>query len=518
MNIPQLENHSRMEENFRNLVMQAPVSMVLLRGEDFILELANENTLQSLGMDWDIVKNRPLFDIFPELVEQEYDAILSQVYSTGQPFKANQMPINLDRYGFLETRYLNFTIQVIKDSSGISTGLLGVGVDVSEQVKAHIKILESESKYRGLFQSMSQGFCIVEMLYNDHNQPFDYTFLEVNPAFETLTGLIDAQGKRVSEVIPGHENHWYEIYGKVASTGEKQTFIEHSSVLNKTFEVHAYRIGGNHSRKVAMLFTDISERKKLEDAQLQFANELRNQVAIRTKELQRSNEDLHQFAHVASHDLKEPVRKIKTFATMLQSDVKKLPVESQEYLFKIQKATDRLKDMIDGVLSYSESDNAQVIDKINLNEIIESILTDLEILIQNKQTTFTIASLPVIEGSKLLIYQLFYNLISNALKFTKPDIPGKIDITSSIIQKGGTKCAEITITDNGIGFEQSFAKKIFETFVRLHSKDNYEGTGLGLALCKKIVQRHSGRIIAKGKLNEGASFTVMLPIKHITNN
>lgn len=245
-----------------------------------------------------------------------------------------------------------------------------------------------------------------------------------------------------------------------------------------------------------------------------FTEELHRLVAERTIELQRSNDDLRQFAHVASHDLKEPVRKIKTFNTRIIDDFSNvLPDKVKKYLTKIESSTDRMYAMIEGVLNYSKAGSTeQPVESVDLNEIIRDILTDLEVLVQQKNAQITTANLPRVEGYSVLLYQLFYNLILNSLKFAKASQPSHIHITCDVINKGEAKFYQIVLSDNGIGFEQEYAEAIFSTFTRLNPADDYEGTGLGLALCKKIVDRHKGTISAAGELDKGASFTIMLPV------
>lgn len=196
-----------------------------------------------------------------------------------------------------------------------------------------------------------------------------------------------------------------------------------------------------------------------------------------------------------------------------------LPERGLNHLRKMQSATDRMFAMIDGVLSYSTINSGeQPIEKVDLNKVLDDIETDLEIVIQKKNAVIKRSPLPVIEGASVLLYQLFYNLINNALKFSKADRAPLIAYYHSIISKEGVDYMEITIADNGIGLEQQYAEQIFNAFARLHGKDQYEGTGLGLSLCKKIVERHHGSISATGVRDEGAVFTILLPVKQKKRN
>lgn len=231
-------------------------------------------------------------------------------------------------------------------------------------------------------------------------------------------------------------------------------------------------------------------------------------------ELERSNEDLQQFAHVASHDLKEPVRKIKTLTNRIQYEAgNKLSDKEINYLEKVQSATNRMSSMIDGVLLYSTLNSVnQELTKVDLNEIISDIQTDLEVSISENSAIIDTTNLPVIEGAGILIYQLFYNLINNSIKFSRKGEGLRISIAGEIITEDQIQYVKIKFTDNGIGFDSKYAQLIFNTFTRLNSKDQYEGTGLGLALCKKIVMRHRGTISAQGELDKGATFWITLPL------
>jgi light-regulated signal transduction histidine kinase (bacteriophytochrome) len=253
-------------------------------------------------------------------------------------------------------------------------------------------------------------------------------------------------------------------------------------------------------------------------ASREYAEVLENEVRKRTHELkesnlslQRSNTELQQFAHVASHDLKEPLRKIKIFTGRIANDQDNiLSEQSRGYISKVNSAADRMFVMIEGVLNYSVMNaSEQRIEPVSVEEIIRHIRIDLELPVASANATIRFDKLPVVEGSSVLLYQLFYNLINNSLKFAKQGVPAEISISA----KTGETATEICVKDNGIGFDQQFSKKIFDSFIRLNSKDQFEGTGLGLSLCKRIAERHGGDIKAIGVPGEGASFIIILPLR-----
>jgi PAS domain S-box-containing protein len=246
-------------------------------------------------------------------------------------------------------------------------------------------------------------------------------------------------------------------------------------------------------------------------------------VVQRTLELRRSNEDLQQFAHVASHDLKEPLRKIRTFTSRLTKEFgADIPEKGKTYMAKMQSSCERMSNLIDSVLSYSVTNaTEQPFETIDLDLIIEGIENDLELVILKKNATITHDQLPRITGAPTLIYQLFYNLIHNALKFSRENVSAEIMIRTTPVTAQDLEnlpdisktrnYIKITIQDNGIGFNQEFVGKMFHVFTRLNSREKYEGIGLGLALCKKIVHRHAGVIYAQGEEGSGSAFYIIIP-------
>jgi signal transduction histidine kinase len=277
----------------------------------------------------------------------------------------------------------------------------------------------------------------------------------------------------------------------------------------------------NSRELLARVDANIRIAKARVAAMKEYAGKLEQTVRKRTQQLRQlnvslehSNKDLQQFAHVASHDLKEPVRKIRVFTGRLLDEYGQLlPPEARVFLYKVMAATGRMFTMIEGVLNYSMlNSNEHPIETVDLDEVLTDVESDLELVIQERDATIRREPLPRIEGARVLLQQLFYNLLNNALKFTLKDRKPMIIITSRLTEGVGRKIAEIVFEDNGIGFDQEQSDRIFDTFARLNAKDKYEGTGLGLALCKKIIDRHHGSIFASGIRDVGAVFTVRLPL------
>jgi PAS domain S-box-containing protein len=237
--------------------------------------------------------------------------------------------------------------------------------------------------------------------------------------------------------------------------------------------------------------------------------------------LQQSNRELQDFASVASHDLQEPLRKIQAFGDRLKSKCgAALGEEGADYLDRMQKAASRMQVLINDLLTFSRiATKAQPFARVDLNQVVAEVLSDLEIRVEENRAQVEVCRLPTIDADSLQMRQLLQNLISNALKFHRKDQPPRIKIDCRVppSKSAGSKeevLCEISVEDNGIGFERRYVDRIFNVFQRLHGRGVYEGTGIGLAVCRKIVERHGGHITANSKPGVGSTFIVRLPIKH----
>jgi PAS domain S-box-containing protein len=245
---------------------------------------------------------------------------------------------------------------------------------------------------------------------------------------------------------------------------------------------------------------DIRARKRAEE-------ELRSALT----RLEQSNRELEDFAYVASHDLQEPLRKIQAFGDLLRSrHAEALPEQARDYIERMQSAARRMQVLINDLLSFSRvTTKAQPFVRVDLGAVAREVAKDLEIRTHDSGGTLHVGPMPVIDADPLQMRQLLQNLAGNALKFHKPDVPPRVDVHGEI-ENG--RC-RITVTDNGIGFDDKYAERIFTMFERLHSREKYEGTGIGLAICRKIAERHGGEIRAQGVPGEGATFVVTLPAR-----
>ena len=256
--------------------------------------------------------------------------------------------------------------------------------------------------------------------------------------------------------------------------------------------------------------------------QVLLTEELEKKVKERTRSLELANTELEQFAHVSSHDLQEPLRKIRTFAEMLKDNIyENTDPDSKRYMDKITATAERMSDSLKALLNFTRMQHSNNYAEVDLNKTISQILTDLELLIEQKEAKVIVEPLPVIKAVPIQMQQLFYNLLHNALKFSKQDEKPLLEIRSRrLLEEEILKYPllqhfkeyhEITVKDNGIGFDQQYSEKIFMIFQRLHSRSEIEGTGIGLALAKKVVKNHGGEIMAHSKPGEGTCFRIILP-------
>lgn len=275
-----------------------------------------------------------------------------------------------------------------------------------------------------------------------------------------------------------------------------------SSVM---MEIHQKRIRDAAGQPIGLrtFLLDITQRKRAETTLLEQADKL-----------SRSNAELEQFAYVASHDLQEPLRKIQAFGDRLKTKYEAgLGPEGLDYLTRMQNAAARMQILIQDLLSLSRvTSNSKPFTAVDLGDVIRTVVSDLEMRINDANGSVDIGTLPVIFGDRGQMAQLFQNLIGNGLKFRKPGESPVVKIESQVqALASGAPGWQITVQDNGIGFDEKYRDRIFQIFQRLHGRSEYEGTGIGLAICRKIVDRHNGVVTAHSSPGAGAKFIILMP-------
>lgn len=278
------------------------------------------------------------------------------------------------------------------------------------------------------------------------------------------------------------------------------------------------------------LQAEIEQRKQAQEALENLNTSLEERVEERTLELRLTNQELEvrntelaQFASLASHDLQEPLRKILTFGQLLQTRYLADMSEAEELSQKINASAERMRNLINDLLSYSKLSAHTLFETVDLNDLLQDTLQNLEIAIAEKNAAIMVEPIPSIEAIPGQMRQVFQNLIGNALKFSKKDTPAVVNIRAGYIAEKFLTAAwvsegdyiRLSIEDRGIGFDETYLNKIFAIFQRLHTQHEYEGTGIGLAIVKKIVEKHNGLIGATSKPNEGTTFTLVLPVRQV---
>lgn len=413
--------------------------------------------------------------------------------------------------------------QIINDHTAEQLILL-VLEDITEKVKSVKTLKESEARSRAFVDSNIVAVC--------------FTHMDDTIVFDANNAYLNMLGYTRDELQTGKINRHDYTPQEFLVQDHKALEIAMKDFISPPYEKDIVRRDGvkisvlkgraliNNS-EIMSVFIDITERK-ISEQKIKFFNlELETKVKERTNDLEQVNSQLQQFAYVASHDLQEPLRKIITFSNILkQNHTDNLSDIAISYLNRIENASGRMRNLIHDLLHYSQIINSEKqFTSTDLNVILKDVLCDFELLIEDKKATIISDVLPVINAIPMQMNQLICNLISNALKFSKTDQVPVIKITSQILPHSELILYEdldpkvpyykIIFSDNGIGFEEKYEEQIFIIFQRLHQKENYKGTGIGLALCKKIVMNHSGAIFAKSKDNRGTDIHVFLPASPI---
>jgi PAS domain S-box-containing protein len=488
------------------LLEQAPAAIAILLGEQHTFEFANPLYMQLIGEDRSVI-GKPVAEALPEITDQGFIQVLDNVYRTGQTYSGDEILVKLDRRGtdILEDRYLNFVYQPIKNNQGVTEGIFVHAVEVTEQVKVRRKIQESEEKYRSLFEAMDQGFCILEMIFDDDNNPVDYRFLEINPTFEKQTGLKDAIGRTARELVPNLEQHWFDLYGQVALTGEANRFIDGSEAMGRWFDVYAFRLGGEDSRKVALLFTNITDQRKAETERLVLFEAERSA----RQEAERANRAKMLFLAMISHELRTPLASIKGFAsTILATDVEWDADSQREFIEIIEEEADKLQALIDELLDISRLQSGTFAvnqTSVQTSDLLREAYPQFMALGSKHGLVMNIPnSLPAIYADKGRVVQVLTNLVSNSAKYS----PSNTRITLSAEQRD--TWIEFRVTDEGIGIPADKHQIVFEPFFQLEG--GKKGVGLGLAICKGIVEAHGGRIWIDDNHTPGTCIVFTMPL------
>jgi len=517
------------EAKFKSVIYSAQAAVAVFVGEDLVADIVNDEFLRFVGRTREQMVGKPLLQSMPEIKGQASEHLMLEVIKSGVKTHHFGRQVNIVKNGVLTQNFYNVSYSPLYDAEGQIYGVLDIAIDVTETIKAQEALKETEAALRGAIELAELGTWSL----NPVTEVFEYServkeWLGLDGEEELFDESLDvlhkvdrerirtAVYKSINPESDGFFNEEFRVISR--KTGTER--ILHA--VGKTFFDEnglPYLLTGTAQ--------DITAIKKIQIA-------LENQVRERTNALQRANQELEninqklvntnreleQYAYVASHDLQEPLRKISMFSNLL----KERDTDNQHTVIidKIVTASQRMSLLIKDLLEFSRlvSPDTRFL-KTDLNEIVKLVQSDFELLIQEKNAAIISADLPVIDAVPLQMNQLFYNLIGNALKFTNSGQNPVVSLSVSKLSRQEiaiyiknplpSSYYKISIKDNGIGIEEQYQKQIFEVFKRLHSRSEYAGSGIGLAICRRIVNNHGGVILVESSKGMGTTFNILLP-------
>lgn len=516
-----IEKIKQSEEKFSKLFESSPFSITLAEIPSGKIIDVNENYIKLTGYNREELIGRTSLEL--NLIEKESrDKILEQLTERGT-LKNAEVEIRVK-----SGKIIPILISIETITIGRQKYFLNAINDISERKKAEKELSEknqsleeSESRIQTIFEAAPDAVIIIN---------HDGIIINWNAEAENIFGWEKKEviGRTLAEIIIP------ERYREQHKNGLKN-FIRtgEGKVIGKPIEIEALKKDNmeipvelkisasvvNHNPPVFIGFVrDISKRRQAENT----LNKKTTELIEANANLKKMNKELESFTYISSHDLQEPLRKIQTFTgRILEKENQNLSDTGKDYFHRMQDASQRMQTLLQDLLSFSRVNTAErKFEVTDLNKIIEEVKTEYKEIIEQKQAIIEVGPLCDANVIPFQMRQMFHNLISNALKFSKPEVPPHITITARNIKFSKPDNAQlqpekeychIIITDNGIGFEPNFAEKIFEVFQKLHGKDEYAGTGIGLAIVKKIVENHNGVITASSEPNKGATFDIYIP-------
>jgi signal transduction histidine kinase/PAS domain-containing protein len=483
--------------------------------KDFRVVFANECNRLYLGLNPEKMEGKLVSSVFPFL---DLNVELNELIRSF----TEQKRVHLDRQISVKGKRMWFRSTIVPHANGILLTESNTTRekedeeklrDLNEQLRnQNEELLRTEAFLEGVLRSTKNVIMSFEPVWEEMGTIADFKLLYINIATEGIvdTRSPDPVGRKISEISPMIFNS--QVFGHMVECYKNDKLIDfETSYTNLGIEYWLQGTAIKWHQVVTLNLVDITN-------QIHAEQNLRK----RNLQLKRSNDELESFNRVASHDLQEPLRKIQMFLSrFFDTEKAKLSSKGQEYLGKVNKAAERMQSLIVNLLAYSRIDNTNDdFEEVDLNLILKKVQEDLALPIKETGAKIKQDVLPTIKGVPFQMEQLFLNLLSNALKYRKEDTQLKIVIKVEEVHRrqinenfirSSRNYYKITVRDNGIGFDPANASKIFEVFQRLHQKNEYSGTGIGLAICKKIVENHLGHIHATGEPGEGSTFIMYFP-------
>ena len=476
--------------------------------------------------EWDIQKNRVVADrnlarFFGLLDQEAVGSPVERFLRAVHPDDLARVGARIDEAvrecdGFIadyrilqpgdEVLWVEARGQVQPDAQGRAAFLNGVMLDISERKRSEAALRQSEARYRTLFDAMDNGFCVLEVIFDEGEQPVDYRFVEVNPAFEKQTGLRDAAGKRILELVPDLDRIWIENYGRVVKTGEPAHFQDFDSAMERAFEVHAFRFSEPEQKRVAVLFTDITARKRGEDA-----------IREAHAKAEETNRMKDEFMAVLSHELRTPLNAILGWANILRLNELDSATQMQG-LETIERNARAQSALINDLLDVSRILTGKMrleLRPLVLCEVLEGAINTVTPAMNAKGIELERDidhGAGQISGDANRLSQVFWNVLSNAIKFTPTG--GRIWVSLQCVDEQ----IQVQIRDNGAGIAPEFLSMMFERFRQADASSTraFGGLGIGLALVRHLVESHGGTVRAQSEgAGRGATFTLSFPLKNV---
>ena len=508
------------EKNFRNMVMQAPVGICIVKAHSIEVEVVNDLFLELIGRKREEIENQPYWEVLKEAANY-YAPILKEVFESGIAYTGMEHKVQLLRNGNEEIVYVNFVYEPLRDEKGMIEKVMIVAIDITKQILSRLEIENAQVKERLAIDASQLGVFEVDLITNE---------VIASARLKEIFGLDNSfDRKSYTDIIhPDDLLKRKKAYDLAFQSGK----LQYEGRINRpdgvTRWMRTFGIVLFDDKKVPLkligVTQDITEQKEFEEELNRKVIERTVELEEKNKALELSNQKLEEFAHAASHDLKEPLRKINFFIGKLKHQLHQGISEDEANTFsRIESSVKRMVSLVDDLLLYSHLNQAFLeTETIDLNNLVHQVLDDLELPIREKKAIIELGTLPIIKGYPRQLHQLFQNLITNSLKYSKPDIEPLIQIRSNKIYSGNypdifTKGSNnyyylIEVEDNGIGFNPSYSEDIFKLFYRLHQKEEYGGTGIGLAISRKVMENHNGIIIAIGKPGNGSTFRLFFPV------
>jgi PAS domain S-box-containing protein len=405
----------------------------------------------------------------------------------------------------------NVHVRPLLDSQGEYKGYVASFRDISEQKQAEKALRKSEEKYRRLFNSIDQGFFLIDVIFDENNHPIDIQYVETNEAAVNILGR-DYTGKHLSEIEMTDESYWYDIYGRVALTGNSIWLEHYSDHDKKWLGLHIFKAGEDESRLVGMIFQDITERKKAEKE----LRESQEQALALVEKLRQADENKNEFLSILSHELRNPLASIM-ISLSLQDQVPPGSEEDKQARKVMERQTTQISRIVDDLLDITRINQNKIKlkkERVELNKLVENVVANNIALFAEKEVQLLTQLAPAplyLDADQARLTQVIGNLLDNAAKFT--DKGDKTLVTVS--EDESTREAVIRVQDSGMGIQPALVPNLFQAFVQAdNSLDRSKGgLGLGLAIAKGMVELHGGSVAYYSEgLGHGTQFTIRLPL------